>query len=280
MTNPLHISFLHNSGTVLQTSDGKNVEVWELRHTNNNTVLTAWAKHFREHYCSDSEIDSMRNGPRLSRKNYLLNIKFPDRQQAPGPSVRSGDFGEILVSDFLEFILNYEVLSRRTRYSNKTNRNESTKGSDVIGFRFADQTYTNPADELAIFEAKAKFTGEAVKSENGTISTRLQDAIDDSGKDRLRIAESLNAMKQRFFDKGMTDEVFKIERFESEADNPYRTAYGAVALVCNSNYSNAIAGDANTGSHPNNTTLRLIIIKGADMMNLVHNLYQRAADEA
>jgi hypothetical protein len=270
-------NILAKNSVVLKTLDGKPVEIWELRIVSPNTILSAWAKHFREHYCLDSQIDELRNGTGLSRKEYLENIKFPDKNADPGPSVRAGDFGEILVADFLEFIEKYEVPSRRTRYSNKTNRNESTKGSDVIAFKFFNSLNPNPTDELAIFEAKAKFTGRSASQDT---KKRLQDAINDSAKDRLRIAESLNAMKQRFLDKNNKANIEKIERFQNEADTPYKTINGSVALVCDSNYSTDIATTADASNHPNKLNLRLIIIKGADMMKLVHELYKRAADEA
>jgi hypothetical protein len=273
MRTPLHRKFLHKTDTVLKTVDGKYVEVWELRHSQCEVTLSAWARHFREHYCLDSQIDALRCGTGMTRAQYLKDIKFPDAVNAPGPSIRAGDFGEILVSDFLEFIDNYEVPSRTTRYSNRTIRNESTKGSDVIAFRFASPSKSNSRDELAVFEAKAKFTGKSA-------TKRLQSAIDDSSKDKLRIAESLNAMKQRFIENEDETNVKKIERFQNEADNPYKTISGAVALVCNQNYSDDIATKADARNHINKENLRLIIIKGADMMNLVNELYRRAANEA
>ncbi|GHU05614.1 hypothetical protein FACS1894158_08970 [Betaproteobacteria bacterium] len=83
MNLPSHISFLNKTGTTLQTSDGKTVEVWELLHTPDSATLSAWAKHFREHFCLDSQIDTLRSGIRLSRKDYLETIKFPDATTAP-----------------------------------------------------------------------------------------------------------------------------------------------------------------------------------------------------
>ena len=270
-----HTSFLERSRTTLQTVCEKKVEVWELHHINNDAIMSAWAKHFRQHYCRDSDIDSLRKGTGKSRQDYLNTIKFPDKKQKPGPSIRAGNFAEILVADFLEFIHGYEVLGRLTRYSNKTIRNESTKGNDIIGFRFVNGANPDPKDELAFFEAKAKFTGNSTSAQN-----RLQDAIKGSAKDKLRLGESLNAMKQRFIEQNMAKEAEKVQRFQNVADNPYTTNYGAVALVCNSNYSEPIATSANTSSHPFNDNLRLVIIKGENMMALVHELYKRAADEA
>ena len=120
-----HTKWLVDTGERLKTAGGKEVEVWEFRHEKNEAVLTAWAKHFRNHYCIDSKIDYWRRWYKCSRAEYLNNIKFPDPNDAPGPSIRAGDFGEVLVADFLEYLLGYWV--PRTRYGDKTIRNESTK---------------------------------------------------------------------------------------------------------------------------------------------------------
>ncbi len=81
-----HTKWLVDTGERLKTADGKEVEVWEFRHENDEAVLSAWAKHFRNHYCFDSEIDYWRRGYKCSRGEYLNTIKFPDQKDAPGPS--------------------------------------------------------------------------------------------------------------------------------------------------------------------------------------------------
>ena len=60
---------------------------------------------------------------------------------------------------------------------------------------------------------------------------RLQDAIDDSVKDRLREGMSLNAIKRRFFDRGEMGDARKVERFHNEADRPVRRINGAAAIL-------------------------------------------------
>lgn len=57
-----HIKWLVDTGERLKTDGGKEVEVWEFRHEKDEAVLSAWAKHFRNHYCFDSEIDYWRRG--------------------------------------------------------------------------------------------------------------------------------------------------------------------------------------------------------------------------
>lgn len=276
-----HLSWLVDTGERMKTADGKTIEVWEFRHTKDDAVLSAWAKHFRNHYCPDSEIDFLRGS--RSRKSYLEEIKFPSQTSSLGPGIRAGDFGEILVADYLQWVLGYSV--PRVRWSGKIVRDESPKGSDVIGFHFHEKTGESPEDALAVFESKTRFSG----SSGGN---RLQDAINDSAKDHIRIDESLNYMKQKLFDKGDKEEAKKIERFQNPVDFPYREIYGAAALyshdqflaadICKADSQKVPTSSKGTEvlPHPSRDALALIVIKGADMMPLVHDLYRRAADEA
>lgn len=243
----------------------------ELKHAQDDAILSAWAKHFREHYCRDDQIDALRNGTKLTRAEYLRTIKFPDESDPPGPSIRAGDFGEILVADYLEFRLGFWL--PRTRYDNKVVRNESTKGTDIIGFKIVGPGQDNPKDSLALFEAKAQFTGNKPKG-------RLQDAVNDSEKDEIRKAESLNAIKQRFLDYGRAVEVQTVERFQNPVDRPYSEEYGAVALLSSSVFDKKDIQATTTAAHPHTSNLRLIVIHGPELMQLVHELYRRAADEA
>ena len=126
-----HIQWFVNTGETLTTTDGKKVEIWEFQYKKNNEIFSAWAKHFRNHYCSDDDIDYLRRGYNLSRKDYLLQL------EKLGPIIRSGDFGEILAADYLEYILKYLV--PRFKYDDKSIRNESKKGCDIIGFKMINK---------------------------------------------------------------------------------------------------------------------------------------------
>ena len=266
-----HVEWLVDTGERLKTADDKEVEVWEFRHQVDEDVLSAWAKHFRNHYCFDTEIDYWRRGYKCSRSEYLNNIKFPDPKAAPGPSIRAGDFGEVLVADFLEYLLGYWV--PRTRYGDKTIRNESTKGSDIVGFHIVNDGKYSAKDKLAIFEAKAQFSGKKAKA-------RLQDAVDGSAKDIARKAESLNAIKQRLHGRNELENAQKVERFQNEIDHPYKEVFGAVALLENTLFDSGLTSSTISTAHPYSGDLTLIVIKGDQMMPLVHELFRRAADEA
>ena len=276
-----HVNWLIDTGERLKTANGKEVEVWAFRHEKDEAVLSAWSKHFRNHYCLDTDIDFLRG--QQSRKDYLNTLKFPCSSTKLGPGIRAGDFGEILVADYLQWRLGFWV--PRVRWSSKVVRDESPKGSDVIGFRFRNQDYsTSPEDLLIVFEAKTQFSGSG--------KNRLQDAINDSAKDHLRIGESLHFIKQKLFEKGSREQAQLIDRFQNPVDIPYKESFGAAAIISDEHFDANVIGSSNCEtipkspkskehiSHPNGENLVLLVIKGPDMMALVHELYRRAADEA
>lgn len=276
-----HLNWLNDTKERLQTADGKQVEVWEFLHKDDKKILSSWAKHFRNHYCLDTDIDSMRVN--RSRSVYLNEIKFPSKTSNLGPSIRAGDFGEILIADYLQWILNFRV--PRVRWGSKMVRDESPKGSDVIGFRFHKQDKISYKDVLAVFETKTKFS-------KGSGKNRLQEAINHSAKDHIRIDESLNYIKQKLFELNEIDQAKVVERFQSPVDLPYRESYGAAVIVTEEYFQTDEITSADTGKipksskskefmpHPNRDKIILLVIKGHDMMTLVHELYQRASDEA
>jgi hypothetical protein len=265
-----HIKWLHTTGEVIAISTGENVPVYELAYNfEHHEVMSSWAKHFRNHYCLDAEIDFLKPEGMASR-DYLLNLKFPHKSEGFGPQVRSGDFAEILVADYLAFLHEYYV--PRTRYDRKIIGNESSKGSDVLGFK---QKGNKPSskDELIIYEVKARL------SENSAQNT-LQTAINDSSKDEIRFAESLNGAKQRLYDQQDFAGMGTISRFQQNVDHPYKTKFGAAAVLTNTSCCSKTLAGASTREHSSGAQLEMIVIRGELLMSLVHGLYERAADEA
>lgn len=265
-----HLQWLVDTGQKLKTFCGKIVPVYEFSpNALDDDVMSEWAMHFRRHYCSDEDLNFLKN-PSKSKSEYLETEKFPHASLAPGPSVRAGDFGEILVADYLEFIREYKV--PRTRYDRKTIANESTKGSDVLGFKWNPGTLS-PHDELLVFEVKVKATE---KSSDNV----LQLAVDHSVKDEARLAESLNAMKQRLFDRRDFEGVSLVDRFQNQPDNPYKRSYGAAAVVTSTSLDHAAYSATSSVFHPSHDELELLVIHSSQLMPLIHALYKRAADEA
>lgn len=56
--------------------------------------------------------------------------------------------------------------------------------------------------------------------------------------------------------------------------------YGAAALFSNEIYDEKVLRTSDTSNHVDIPHLILIVVKGDNIMNLVHELYRRAADEA
>lgn len=178
----------------------------------------------------------------------------------------------MLVSDYVEYVLGYWV--PRGKYAEKASRDESVKGVDIVGFRLISTTAPSPTDALLAFEAKAQLSG-------GQYSGRLQAAIDDSSKDYLRRAMTLNATKRRLRKAGQQERALVVQRFQNIADHPYVYRSGAAAVLSDSAYDEALLQNSTkvTG-HQNADHLELIVIRGKELMKLVHALYERAADEA
>lgn len=265
-----HIQWLHYTGEEITISTGEIVPVYEFAYdVGNEEVMSHWARHFRNHYCDDAEIEILKPEG-MTNPEYLLRLKFPDNSPGLGPSTRSGDFAEILVADYLTFLHDYYI--PRTRYDRKIIGNESSKGSDVLGFKKRNE---NPSsrDELIIYEVKARL------SENNARNT-LQTAIDDSSKDEARLAESLNGAKQRLYDQKDFDGMRIISRFQQNVDHPYKTKFGAAAVLTDSSCCVRTLAQASTQEHSSRTQLEMIVIRGPELMSLVHTLYERAANEA
>ncbi|MEV9593268.1 Hachiman antiphage defense system protein HamA [Aliarcobacter butzleri] len=269
-----HLQWLEYVDTK-QTADNRDIDIYQFNYDlNDEEILSNWARHFRNHYCLDELIDDLRDGTNLSREEYLKNLKFPEEGRN-GAKTRSGDFGEILISDFIEYNLNFWV--PRTRFSDRANRNNPTQGVDVIGFKSDDYSQNLINDELIIFEVKCKLTG----NQAFLTKTRMETAIFDSAKDfNVRKAESLNGLKQIYLKERNTENANKIKRFQNPTDRPYIELSGASSLILDGAYDETKISEIDASNHPNLRNLKLILIKGENLMPLVHTLYERAANEA
>lgn len=269
---PAHLCCLVKRPEPLKTVEGHPIEVWDLNAPSTEDIMSAWAKSFRQHYCADAEIDELRDGTNLSRSEYLTQLIFPNQSIAPGPGIRAGDFAELLISDYIEYLLGYWV--PREKYAGKSSPDESIKGVDILGFRQPAAPAISVADTLLAFEVKAQLSDSKYKD-------RLQTAIDDSSKDHLRRAMTLNATKQRLRNAGQAKKVLLVQRFQNQADYPYIYLSGAAAVLSDSAYDEeAMQKQTSILNHQNAPKIELIVIQGKELMKLAHALYERAANEA
>lgn len=254
-----------------KTSNGKNVEIHEIILPNEDKIISQWAKHFREQYCSQSELEFLIDGTEFkTKKEFLKEMIFPSGSTRPGPSIRSGDFGEVIVADYLEYIEKFWV--PRNRFPFKSTRNESIKGSDIIGIKFKVDGDTSPEDVLGVFESKATLSKKSHKT--------LRNAVEHSAKDYLRLAHTLNAMKRRYLLSKDTESAQKIQRFQNLEDNPFKELFGAVAFCTTESIEDKKFFELDTSKHPRESALQLYIFYGDNLMPFVHKLYKVACDEA
>ena len=252
----------------LYTSDKKEITVLNLIKEDNNEILNEWANHFRSNYRSLEDLEYDVEDTGKTKEEYLTNDVFPDKTVAPGPSTRVGDFCELLVADYIEFVRNYYV--PRTRYCRKINRNMSSPGSDILAFKMNKKSTRK--DEVFVVEVKG--TANPKSSHKGY--QRLQDAIDDSGKDIVRYSESLNAAKRRLRDIGDNENAKLIGRFQNYADRPYIIKYGASAVLTNNIFVAEDMIKTTTKNHKGEN-LELIVIHTQNLKELIDELYRRAA---
>lgn len=91
----------------LETTDGKKIQVLHLNYIDEEDALNEWAEHFRKNYRSIEDIDYMKDEKEL-RSEYLINHVFPEEAgNRFGPATRVGDFSELLVADYIEYVLDY-----------------------------------------------------------------------------------------------------------------------------------------------------------------------------
>lgn len=278
MAAPEHIQWFKKSRKSIKSKDGLKIEIWEFNYKEEKAALSEWAKHFRTQYSTEEDIARLRY--KKTPKEYLNDLIFPSENTNLGRSTRAGDFGEILMADFLEWIKGHWV--PRVRWNQKINKDTSSTGSDIIGFHF--HRIDRKKDKLSVMESKTKF------SSNG--KNRLQDAVTHSDKDVFRIPESVNYIKRRFNSIGMLDAVSRIERFQNYEDDRYIEEFYAVALISDEHFKlqdlkeadakniEEKSGKGNFKSHTKRDVLNLLVIKAPKFMDLVNKLYRIAADEA
>lgn len=267
---PSHVARLTNVSTLTSVC-GREIAVWELDVKVGDALVSDWARHFRQSYCADSDIDLLRLD--LTRKDYLTTMVFPHATEKPGPSIRSGDFAELLISDFLEYVQGFWV--PRYKYSDKASPNESVKGSDVLGFRQVQPRVDSVQDTLIVCEVKAQLTGRKYKD-------RMKTAVADSSKDigHLRLATSLNALKRRAVLGKLEDKVELVARFQRKTDAQFVLKSSAAVVLTDDLFDETSVANVDCSSHANAHSLELIVVKGAQLMQLAHKLYEVAASEA
>ena len=188
MDRPQYVNWIvREAGVVFE--DQQPLNCYRLSYVVDDAILDDWALHIRRHYVPDDELEEDAALNKLTVEEYLRQYVIPQKGESFGPTARSNDISEILFADLFEFILNYEV--PRCKQHNRSGKNESEHGTDIIAYRFfAEGKAPHKNDELVAIEVKALLSS----NEAGKV---IKDAVTDSKKDEDRVSHTLNYYRKK-----------------------------------------------------------------------------------
>ena len=250
---------------------GVATKCYELRWETDETALESWALHVRRHYIRDDELyeDCKAYGKPI--REYLQTSCIPTHSDVDrlGPSTRSGDFAEIIISDMLQFIEGLTV--PRYKQIDRTNPNSSDQGSDVIGYKVTNPSLPRNNDTLLAVEVKAKLTDPIDLA--GTIAKAAKDSKKDDPRNRFRTSLSLRMLEKRSRAAGDSITAAECRRFMRLAEQPFAFKRGSAVVVSLNEVDNlACLSFGELGLSKDD---RLIIVHGQKLMDLAHRVYDR-----
>ena len=143
-------------------SNGDEIQVYKLNNELlDDDSLNSWASGLRDNYVEEILLEFLVKGTGLTQKEFLEKNIFPNHQDKLGASTMSGEFGEILVYDYINFVLKHYIT--RTRYLEKVNSDMSVSGSDVIGYQVKNIDKPSKTDRLIVAEVKTRSRIEEAK---------------------------------------------------------------------------------------------------------------------
>lgn len=266
MNRPQYIDWVvKEDGVVFE--DHQPLNCYRLSYAIDGTILNDWALHIRRHYVPDSELEEDAALNNLSVEEYLRQFVIPQKDEPFGPTARSNDISEILFADLFEFVLNYEV--PRCKQYNRSGKNESEHGTDIIAYRFfINEKKPHKNDELVAIEVKALLSSKEA-------SKGIKDAVGDSKKDEHRVSHTLDYYRKKLRAMGRASESESIARFQQKPERPYRMSYvGAAISSLPSIERKVIVGIKGTDLELK-TDQSVFYVHGADLMSLTHQVFER-----
>lgn len=255
------------------SKNGNKIDVFRLKNDLlDDNSLNNWASGLRNNYVEKNLLESLVEGTGLTQKEFLEKNIFPNPKNKIGASTMSGEFGEILVYDYINFVLKYYVT--RTRYLEKVNPNMPVSGSDVIGYHVKNIDNPGKTDHLIVAEVKTRSSNSGNKKR--LCEKTVKDAIDHSVKDRVRLGESLNAEKRRLLNRSRIQEAKIVERFQNKTDKPFTIDFFAVAVLDSDFYLDQEVLDVVNIQYEKLETTSILIIHSKELLNFLRDLYRRA----
>lgn len=266
MNVPRYINwFVEESSVTLE--DGEPIMCYKLAYKLDESVFDEWALHIRRHYESDDELNESLADVGVSAEEYLRTQVIPQKTDPLGPTSRSNDFTEIMISDLLEFIHGYTV--PRCKQDNRSGKTNSAHGTDILGYKYSGSSQNpKPEDELLAIEVKAGLSSDSYDP--------IRKAVTDSKKyDAVRYAHTLNFYRKSLRRKGEEQQAKEIARFQKKSENDFVLTFIAAAIVSRENIlNNTIVGIKGEDLELRNDS-KLFLVHGKQLMDLAHSIYER-----
>lgn len=268
MKKPQYIDWIvEETGIVIK--DNIPLKCYKIDYKYDESILADWALHIRRNYIEDDELKEDADDNEMSVEQYLRNYIIPQKVEELGPTARSADITEILISDLLEFVYQYSV--PRYKLKNRSGKNNSQQGTDVIAYKYKNEDKTpNDKDQLVAAEVKATLSNAEYAP--------IKSAIIDSRKDEHRLARTVNYCRKRLKELGKIEESEEVKRFLFKPDNNYHITYVSAGVSSRENVDEIIELDFSNEELVIRKNELIFYIHGKKLMELVHNIYERCCN--
>ena len=248
MERPSYLMWLiEEDGVILD--NGKAIKCYKLDYSDDEKTLDAWAVHIRRHYISDADLEESCNEIEINPEEYLKKFVIPQIEtDKMAGTARSNGISEILFSDLMEFVYDFEV--PRCRMYNMSGKTLSEHGTDVIGYKFHN------ADKTA------------------NVNDRL---------DEFRLAQSLDFMRKKLISMNKRKEAKAVLRFQKKTAIDYKIERCAAGMSSLDEIPEKDIEGSKVKIIPeiSGDTLRLkgdahiFYVHGKRLMELAHKVYDR-----
>lgn len=255
---PKYINWLIKNDGEFKLKTNESVNVYSINHEHDEEILDEWGKHISQHYISNDQAEQRASQLKIPKYDYMFKFWL----DLAGKDI-SGNFAEIVFSDYLEYVLNFEV-PRYKLFNNYPGNPQ--QGIDLVGFKFFnnDKTYS-PNDAVNFMEVKAALS----RTDYKTITNSIDDINKRTDVHYALILENAHEKLRSF---GCFDEVALIERFQDSEKQCVKIKSSGALTISSANFENDFLGLSVTNGK--NVTIHLI--HGIDLLDLAKDLYRRA----
>lgn len=266
MNSPKYIKWFVEESTVT-LEDGAPLLCYRLDYAVDETVYCDWALHLRQHYESDDELAESLQTTGLSAEEYLRRNVIPQKSDEFGPTSRSNDFSEIMISDLLEFIHGYNV--PRCKQRNRSGKSLSEHGTDILAYKFDKQDNSPSAnDELLAVEVKAGLSSDKYAP--------IRKSVSDSQKyDEVRHSHTLNYYRKKLRSINNHQQAENISRFQQKSEHDYIITYIAATIISCEIIPNKVVSGIKGDDLELRQDNKVFLVHGKKLMVLAHDIFER-----